>query len=205
LPNAREKRFWLDRMKTTPLPRLSVAAILFVGLAALVSLGGTAGCASTGARIQARIDEKPDVFAKLTKQQQKDIKWGYVKRGYTPDMVYFAFGKPDQIIASSDKTSYVWVYLDRAAINQDAAMASALQQGTSADSMGKGAISGSNANFKGSITTGGLSSSQTYSLVDASGNSDMPTIWVAFQNDTVVNVQHIGGHGTTDKSGSLGG
>ena len=183
-----------------------ITTVLFSSLTVLLVCIGLSGCAATnGGRIQARINEKPDAFAKLTKQQQKDIKWGYVKRGYTPDMVYFAFGKPDQIIASADKTSYVWVYLDRAAINQDAAMVSAMQQGTNADSMGKGAFSGSNANFKGSVTTGGLSNSAAYSLVDASGNSSMPTIWVAFSNDEVVNVTHMGGKPDSGKTGSLSG
>lgn len=94
------------------------------------------GCATTGARIQAHIDEKPEVFAKPTRQQQKDSRWGYVRLGFNP-----------------------------------------IKDQTSAD---------------------------IYSNIDAA--KDLPTIWVAFKDNVVVNVQRFGDHqGTADKTGSLGG
>jgi hypothetical protein len=113
-------------MKSVKLPHLFLVGIPLVFIGAICALLAIAGCAATnGGRIQARINEKPEVFAKLTKQQKKDIKWGYVRRGYTPEMVYFALGKPDQILTSADRDAYVWVFIDRSAINEDVALASA--------------------------------------------------------------------------------
>jgi hypothetical protein len=196
--------------------------LISLGLFSLVLL---VGCATTGARIQARIDEKPDVFAKLTKQQKKDIKWGYVRQGYTPDMVYFAFGKPDQIITSADKGSYVWVFVDRTAVNEDIAAANALRTGNRGDSITTQGMNGHRETVWGGHTmnypTKGAppavseaadlfngpktqSSSDIYGTVNATEN--LPTIWVAFRDNAVVNVTRIGDtHNKADKTGSLGG
>ena len=53
-----------------------------------------AGCASAQA---SRIREKPTVFQSLTPRQQKQIKAGHVRVGFTTDMVYLALGKPSSV------------------------------------------------------------------------------------------------------------
>jgi hypothetical protein len=196
-----------------------ITTVLFSSLTVLLVCIGLSGCAATnGGRIQARINEKSDAFAKLTKQQQKDIKWGYVRPGYTPEMVYFAFGKPDQIIASADKTSYVWVFVDRSSTNEEIAKASALRSAGQGDSImvrnGAGGSRttvwpGHDANFPSLVShdqtfpVSDQSSADIYSTINATEN--LPTIWVAFRDNAVVNVQRIGGHDPADKTGSLGG
>ncbi len=100
-----------------------------IGLIALVS-----GCetATTGARIDARIQEMPEVFAALPKEAQKDIKWGYVKLGFTPAMVYMALGNPAKTVVSDDKTRITWTYYDDTVISNEVAMRSAAAEAGSA-------------------------------------------------------------------------
>lgn len=52
-----------------------------------------AGCST----VDSRIKEKPDVFTKLDPVIQAKIKQGIIDLGFTPDMVYIALGKPDEI------------------------------------------------------------------------------------------------------------
>jgi hypothetical protein len=192
-----------------------------ITLLAGLSLVAFAGCAATNAaRIKARINEKPAVFAKLTRQQQKDVKWGYIRKGFTPDMVYFALGKPDQIISSSDKNSFVWIYVDRKSINQDLAQANAMIAGSQASSIsvpgtspGSGrttVIGGHDDNFqaRGATTktlfyTPPQNRSEVYGTIEAA--RDLPTTWVAIRDNVVVNVRYIDTHASSGKTGSLGG
>ncbi len=67
-------------MKT---PFLLLAGMLVLALAA---------CST----VNSRIDEKPDVFAKLDPATQAKIKQGIIDVGFTPDMVYIALGRPDE-------------------------------------------------------------------------------------------------------------
>ncbi len=53
-----------------------------------------AGCEST---LDSRIQEKCAVYQLLTSKQQKQIKAGQIKVGYTSDMVYLALGKPSSV------------------------------------------------------------------------------------------------------------
>lgn len=204
--------FLLPAMIIDAMKRIRATWILSVVLAASVS-----GCATTGARIQARINERPEAFAKLSKQQQKDIRWGYVRQGYTPDMVYFAFGKPDEIIASADKGTYVWVFVDRSSVNEEFAKASALRSASQGDSIsvrgGGGRTTvwpGHDANFPTPVSKDKAfpvmeqTSADIYTTINAT--AALPTIWVAFRNDVVLTVRRTGDSPNREsKTGSLGG
>ncbi len=76
-------------------------------LAVILALG-PAACST----IHSRIEEKPDVFAKLDPATQAKIKQGIIDVGFTPDMVYIALGKPDQarerVTAAGRQT--IWIY-----------------------------------------------------------------------------------------------
>ncbi len=78
-------------------------AILLAILAA-----GLAACST----VSRRIGEKPDVFAKLDPATQAKIKQGIIDLGFTPDMVYLALGKPDEIrdrVTAAGREA-VWTY-----------------------------------------------------------------------------------------------
>jgi hypothetical protein len=82
---------------------------LIIAFAALGLLLAT-GCQT----VQSRIEEKPDVFAKLDPETQAKIKQGIIGIGYTEDMVYLAVGAPDQIRESVTTTgrTLTWIYND---------------------------------------------------------------------------------------------
>lgn len=202
-------------MTAIPLPRLA-----FVTLAAAC----LAGCAATNAAlIKSRIKEKSEVYAGLTRQQQKDVNWGYIRPGFTPDMVYIALGKPDQVIASADKNAFVWVFIDRKSINQDLALTNAILAASRGDNISSHAVpasngttqtsvafSGSNANYpiRGATTSDIFQApnqehSDAYAIVDTSRQP--PTTWVAFRDNSVVSVRHFDTHESSGKTGSLGG
>lgn len=69
-----------------------------------------AGCESTG--VTARIQEKRAVYATLAQEQQQMIQSGGLDVGYSPDMVYLAFGKPSRIETKNgaDGPVTVWTY-----------------------------------------------------------------------------------------------
>ncbi len=79
-------------------------------LAALASLLClfAAGCGTNG--VSARIQEKSEVFARLTPMQQEQIKHGGIEPGYTQDMVYMALGKPTSISTYANGRDTTWVY-----------------------------------------------------------------------------------------------
>ena len=74
----------------------------------LVALLSVTGCQSVDDRIQ----QMPDVFAKLDPATQSKIKQGIIDLGYTEDMVYLALGKPDEKHEKLDSSQHVttWVY-----------------------------------------------------------------------------------------------
>lgn len=79
------------------------APILFAAL--LVTL---AGCST----ISSRIREKEAVFAALPPATQMEIRQGRVAIGFTPNMVYMAIGRPDEIRERVDPAGRetVWKY-----------------------------------------------------------------------------------------------
>jgi len=80
---------------------------LFVSLL-VATLAFVAGCQT----VQDRINEKPEVFAKLDTPTQDKIKQGIIELGYTEDMVYLALGAPDQKRESSSANgrTTTWIY-----------------------------------------------------------------------------------------------
>jgi len=69
-----------------------------------------AGCET--AALSTRIEEKAELFARLTPEQQRDIRAGVIEVGYTTDMVYMALGRPGNIAAKDTPEGPVamWTY-----------------------------------------------------------------------------------------------
>ena len=76
-----------------------------VGLGLLVS-----GCETDG--VTARAQEKSAVYAALKPWQKKNIDKGTIARGFTPDMVYIALGRPDQVETKEfpEGKAELWTY-----------------------------------------------------------------------------------------------
>jgi len=74
----------------------------------VLAICGLAGCASP----EARIKKNPELFAKLTPEQQALVKEGKVAVGFDEDMVKLAVGEPDRKWVRTDAggTSEVWSY-----------------------------------------------------------------------------------------------
>jgi hypothetical protein len=85
-------------------------AFVLAGLIALVS-----GCTSP----TSRINENPELFARLTPEQQELIKQGRVAIGFDKDMVHLALGDPDHIRIRTDAQgeAEVWSYVTYEADN----------------------------------------------------------------------------------------
>lgn len=81
---------------------LSVLCLL-AGLALLT------GCSTT----ESRIAKQPEIFNRLTPDQQQMIRDGRVGVGFDMDMVKMALGDPDRIRERTDQSgqSEVWTYL----------------------------------------------------------------------------------------------
>jgi hypothetical protein len=79
------------------------------------------GCATP----ESRIREKPDVFARLTPDQQALVKAGKVEVGFDMDTVRLALGDPDRVVMDTNASGRheVWRYVtygeDRAAVYID--------------------------------------------------------------------------------------
>jgi len=69
---------------------------------------GLAGCVSPDARIK----RSPEMFARLSTEQQVLVKEGRVGVGFDADAVQLAVGKPDRVWTRTDAagTSEVWSY-----------------------------------------------------------------------------------------------
>jgi hypothetical protein len=76
---------------------------LIAGLAVLV------GCSTT----ETRIAKQPELFNRLTPEQQQMIREGRVGIGFDMDMVKLALGDPDRIRERIDSSGHseVWTYL----------------------------------------------------------------------------------------------
>ncbi len=113
-----------DPMHMKPSSPLLIIGLstIWIGLLILLS-----GCefATTGAKIEARIQEMPEVFAEYPEDIQKTIRWGYVKKGYSKTMAYMALGKPNRVETSKNGARVTWIYYDETVVSQDVAMRSA--------------------------------------------------------------------------------
>jgi hypothetical protein len=69
---------------------------------------GWAGCATPEARIQRR----PEIFARLTLAEQETIRKGGVNVGFDQEMVKLGLGEPDRVHSRTDArgTTDVWIY-----------------------------------------------------------------------------------------------
>jgi len=67
-----------------------------------------AGCST----INSRIRERASVFDQLSPAEQAEIRQGIIAVGFTPDMVYMALGRPDEIRERTgpDGRQTVWRY-----------------------------------------------------------------------------------------------
>jgi hypothetical protein len=82
----------------------------FLSLVILVaSLGFVAGCSTP----ESRIARQPELFNRLTPDQQQMIRDGRVGIGFDMDMVKLALGDPDRVRLRTDEngSSEVWTYL----------------------------------------------------------------------------------------------
>jgi outer membrane protein assembly factor BamE (lipoprotein component of BamABCDE complex) len=88
-------------MKTSKTLLLSAAALCAVWLA---------GCQTP----ESRIKGSPEVFARLTPDQQAMVKAGQVGIGFTPDAVKLALGDPTRVTERVDATgkTEVWHYTE---------------------------------------------------------------------------------------------
>ena len=79
--------------------------------AALVLALLIAGCETDGG-IPSRAKEKSAVYATLKPWQKKYIDKGTISKGFTPDMVYIALGKPDKTETKEfpDGRAELWTY-----------------------------------------------------------------------------------------------
>ncbi len=84
------------------------STLLFAAVAALGVLFA-AGCSSP----EARIRKNPEIFARLTIEQQEMIQKGQVGIGFDAEMVKLALGDPDRVRTRTDNdgTSEIWSYV----------------------------------------------------------------------------------------------
>ena len=68
---------------------------------ALLAIALLASCAPTTP--EARIEQSPEKFWKLSSADQALVRRGEIRRGMSPDAVYYAWGKPDQEFAGADE------------------------------------------------------------------------------------------------------
>lgn len=79
-----------------------------VAFLALAVLTVFSGCATP----ESRIRDNPELFAKLTPQEQQMIREGKVGIGFSPEMVRLAVGDPDKVYSRIDANgaSESWSY-----------------------------------------------------------------------------------------------
>lgn len=80
----------------------------FTSIAAGLALAFLAGCSTP----EARINQNPEVFSKLSAGDQQLIREGKVAVGFTQEMVKLALGDPDKIYTRTDANGVneAWSY-----------------------------------------------------------------------------------------------
>lgn len=76
-------------------------------LAGLLAL--LAGCGTTNT-FSSRIKENQAVFDKLSPADQEIIRSGFIKIGYTPELVYIALENPEKKLPGAAANEVTWVY-----------------------------------------------------------------------------------------------
>jgi hypothetical protein len=85
--------------------------LILTGAALVLALLAT-GCESDGG-VSARKKEKSEVYATLRPWQKTLIDAGVISNEFTPDMVYIAMGKPDNVETKElpEGTAEMWTYM----------------------------------------------------------------------------------------------
>lgn len=78
---------------------------LTLGIAAAALLFTSCGTPGT------RISQHPDIYQRLSPQDQALVSQGQIRRGMSPDAVWLAWGTPEQTIPGPVQSSETWVYL----------------------------------------------------------------------------------------------
>ena len=90
---------------------MKTCKIYTVGLLALCAVGlvWLAGCSTPATRIKAN----PEVFARLTPQQQALVQAGQITLGFDQDAVKLALGDPDRVAVRTDADgeTTIWHYV----------------------------------------------------------------------------------------------
>src|SRR5437868_15287125 len=97
---------WSERMISNMERRPASITLTFgIAVCALV----LTGCATTGARIS----NNPEMYQRLSAQDQALVSQGQIRPGMTIDAVWLAWGTPDQKIPGNvrGRTTETWVYL----------------------------------------------------------------------------------------------
>ena len=68
-----------------------------------------AGCGTTNT-FSSRIKENQAVFDQLSPADQEIIRSGFIKIGYTPEMVYIALENPEKKIPGAAANEMTWIY-----------------------------------------------------------------------------------------------
>lgn len=79
----------------------------FRSLLAAAALAAFAGCAMD--TVASRSQEKAEAYAAATPAQKSIIQDHWIDRGFTPDLVYIALGKPDKI-QNDNADEVTWIY-----------------------------------------------------------------------------------------------
>lgn len=59
---------------------------------------------------ESRIKENQTVFDKLSPADQQTVRAGFIKVGFTPEMVYMALDKPERKVAGATAGEETWIY-----------------------------------------------------------------------------------------------
>ncbi|MDB6095035.1 MAG: hypothetical protein JWM32_2597 [Verrucomicrobia bacterium] len=147
---------------TLPHSKLRLVARTGVCVAVLAIVSA---CQNT---IASRAQEMSATFASATPEQQQTMKEGWLNYGFTPNMVYIALGKPDEIKTTEHKEK-IWVYR-----NYEATAPSGV--------LGKPKIGVVYANPKLPSTTG-ISFTVSQDVANTPPAEEIPTLLVYFYND----------------------
>lgn len=92
-------------------PNFAERTIKTIKTIPLLLVIGMTGCA-TQSTIQSRIQERAGAFAAYSPEMKTLVEQGRIEAGMDTNAVYIAWGKPDEILESGDRTgSYTsWIY-----------------------------------------------------------------------------------------------